>query len=71
MSKSDEIFLEKFGDIKFAEQNSISYSDYERSLNDYFRIKGIPRYSQYMTQEKTPGKYIEDFEESIEDFLSK
>jgi len=68
MSKSKENFiLEKFGLIKFGEESSLSYADYERSLNSYLKEKGTPRYSQYMDQEKNNGKYLDEFEEGFEE----
>jgi len=70
MSKSKENFIqEKFGLIKFGEESSLSYADYERSFNSYLKDKGTPRYSHYMQQEKKNGKYLDDFEEGFEDFF--
>ena len=68
MSKDKDDYIEKnFGEIKFAEESSLSYNDFERSLKSYLKEKDIPRYSHYMTQEKSKGKYVDDFEESFED----
>ncbi|MFX1273731.1 MAG: hypothetical protein ACFFBP_14245 [Promethearchaeota archaeon] len=70
MSKiKDDYIKEKFGMIKFGEESSIPYIDFERSLNSYLKDKGTPRYSHYMTQKNSKGKFIDDFEEGFEEFF--
>ena len=70
MSKiTDDFIQEKFGLIKFGEESSLSYADYEHSLNSYLKDKGTPRYSQYMKQQKNTDKYTHEFEEGFEDFF--
>ena len=66
----DSFIKEKFGEIKFGEESSICYSDYERSFNSYLKNKGTPRYSHYIEQRKKNGKYLDEFEEGFNTFLS-
>ena len=70
MSKISADYLEEqFGNIKFGEESSISYSDFERSLNSYLKEKNVPHYNDYMVQEGSNGPKIDDFEESYDEIL--
>jgi len=53
--------------IKFGEENSFCLNDFERSLNAFLKDKGKPRYSEYMSQEKSKNPYVADFEKSFKD----
>ena len=67
--KENDDFLLKFGVIKFGEESSYSLKDYERSLNNYLKDKGKPRYSEYMSQEKSKKPQVADFEKSFKDYF--
>ncbi|TFF95110.1 MAG: hypothetical protein EU547_07895 [Promethearchaeota archaeon] len=68
MSKTDPEYLKYFGEIKFAEQNSMSANDFESSLKRYIKKKDkFPR-GRYKFAELNSNS-INDFEESFNDYF--
>lgn len=64
MSDSTPEFLKFFGEIKFAEEKSLSASDFESSLKSYFsKEKRLPQ-GRYKFAELNNSK-IKDFEDSF------
>lgn len=65
MSDVDPDFLKHFGEIKFAEEKSISASDFERTLANYLKKEKVklPR-GRYKFAEINSSA-AEDFEESF------
>ena len=69
MSDSLPEYLKYFGEIKFAEEKSMSSSDYERSLNKHFKGKAdkFPR-GRYKFAEIN-NHSTDDFEESFNNYF--
>ena len=68
MSDTLPEYLKHFGEIKFAEENSMSASDFERSLNRHFKsIKKKPR-GRYKFAEINSDS-ADDFEESFSNYF--
>ncbi len=68
MSIIDPDFLLKFGEIKFAEENSMCMNDFEISLKKHFSGKErLPR-GRYKFGE-VDNSYIKDFAKSFKAFF--
>ncbi|MFX0057951.1 MAG: hypothetical protein ACFE85_13955 [Candidatus Hodarchaeota archaeon] len=69
MSKIDPDFLKFFGEIKFAEEKSMSAGDFERSMANYFKKEKIkvPRGRYKFAEVNSPA--AEDFEESFNQYF--
>ncbi|MFX1280308.1 MAG: hypothetical protein ACFFA3_12905 [Promethearchaeota archaeon] len=68
MSIESPDFLKHFGEIKFAEENSLLYSDYELALKKHlFGKKKIPR-GTYKFGE-IDNNSIKDFERSLKNYF--
>ncbi|GAH43726.1 unnamed protein product [marine sediment metagenome] len=69
MSDTLPEYLKYFGEIKFAEEKSMSASDFERSLNKHFSIKTekIPRGRYKFAEINNPS--TDDFEESFNNYF--
>ncbi len=69
MSDSLPEYLKYFGEIKFAEEKSMSISDYERSLNRHFQSKAakVPRGRYKFAEINNP--FADDFEESFNNYF--
>ena len=64
MSNSTPEYLKFFGEIKFAEERSLSASDFESSLKNYFsKEKKLPQ-GRYKFAELNNSS-IKDFEDSF------
>ena len=61
-------FLLKFGEIKFAEENSMSFSDFEHSLVKHFSSKEkIPRGRYQFGEINNP--FVKDFSRSFKSYF--
>jgi len=68
MSKPDPEYLKHFGEIKFAEEKSMSASDFESSLKKHFKKKEkFPR-GRYKFAELN-SESVDDFEESFRNYF--
>ncbi len=68
MSIIDPDFLLKFGEIKFAEENSMCMNDFEISLKKHFSSKErLPR-GRYKFGE-VDNSYVKDFAKSFKAFF--
>ena len=69
MSDTLPEYLKYFGEIKFAEEKSMSSSDFERSLNKHFHSKAekIPRGRYKFAEINNPS--TDDFEESFNNYF--
>ncbi|MHA1669784.1 MAG: hypothetical protein ACTSV5_04305 [Promethearchaeota archaeon] len=69
MSDTLPDYLKYFGEIKFAEERSMSVSDYERSLNRYFNGKSekFPRGRYKFAEINNPS--VNDFEKSFNNYF--
>jgi len=68
MSKPDLEYMKNFGEIKFAEENSMSASDFESSLKKHFKEKkNLPR-GRYKFAELN-SESVDDFEESFRNYF--
>ena len=68
MSIIDPDFLLKFGEIKFAEENSMCMNDFESALKKHFNGKErLPR-GRYKFGE-VDNSYVKDFEKSFKAFF--
>ena len=68
MSKTDIEYLKYFGEIKFAEEKSMSVSDFENSLRRFVKKKEkLPR-GRYKFAEVNSNS-IDDFEESFKEYF--
>jgi len=68
MSKTDPEYLKYFGEIKFAEEKSMSVSDFEIALRRYVKKKEkFPR-GRYKFAEVNSNS-IDDFEESFNEYF--
>ena len=68
MSKPDPEYLKHFGEIKFAEEKSMSASDFESSLKKHFKVKkNFPR-GRYKFAELN-SESVDDFEESFRNYF--
>ena len=64
----DPDFLEKFGEIKFAEENSMCINDFESSLRKHFSGKErLPR-GRYKFGE-VDNSFVKDFTKSFKEFF--
>lgn len=69
MSILNPEFLLKFGEIKFAEENSLSFSDFEHSLLKYFSGKErIPK-GRYQFGEIN-NSLVKDFSRSFKNYFA-
>jgi len=57
-------FLLKFGEIKFAEENSIPFNDFELSLKRYFSMKEKMPRGRYKFGE-IDNSFVKDFTRSF------
>ncbi len=57
-------FLLKFGEIKFAEENSIPINDFELSLKRYFSMKEKMPHGRYKFGE-IDNSFVKDFTRSF------
>jgi hypothetical protein len=69
MSDTLPEYLKYFGEIKFAEEKSMSVNDYERSLNKHFngKVAKIPRGRYKFAEINNPS--TDDFEESFNNYF--
>jgi len=68
MSILNPDFLLKFGEIKFAEENSLSIYDFEHSLLKYFSgKKRVPKGSYQFGEINNPS--IKDFSRSFKSYF--
>ena len=69
MSDTLPEYLKYFGEIKFAEEKSMSSSDFERSLNKHFNGKAdkFPRGRYKFAEINNPS--TDDFEESFNNYF--
>ncbi|MFX0080707.1 MAG: hypothetical protein ACFE94_03045 [Candidatus Hodarchaeota archaeon] len=68
MSFESPDFLKYFGEIKFAEENSMCINDFELALKKYlFGKKKIP--SGYYEFGEKDNNYLKDFERAFENFF--
>lgn len=68
MSKTDPEYLKYFGEIKFAEEKSLSASDFESALKRFVNKKEkVPR-GRYKPAEINSNS-MDDFEESFNEFF--
>jgi len=68
MSDSTPEYLKLFGEIKFAEEKSLSASDFESSLKSYFSKKQRFPQGRYKFAEVNSSS-IKDFEDSFYRYL--
>ena len=61
-------FLLKFGEIKFAEENSMCINDFEHSLLKHFSSKSRVPHGSYQFGEIN-NSYIEDFSRSFKNYF--
>ena len=64
MSEPDPEYLKHFGEIKFAEENSLSASDFESSFRRHFNNKDKLPHGSYKFAEVNSDS-VDDFEESF------
>ncbi len=68
MNKTDPEYLKHFGEIKFAEEKSLSASDFESALRRHLNKKDkLPR-GRYKFAELNNSS-IDDFEESFNEYF--
>jgi len=69
MSDTLPEYLKYFGEIKFAEEKSMSVNDYERALNKHFHGKAdkIPHGRYKFAEINNPS--TDDFEESFNNYF--
>jgi len=69
MSETDPDFLKHFGEIKFAEEKSMSAGDFERSMANYFKKEKVKLpHGRYKFAELNSSA-AEDFEESFNQYF--
>ncbi|MBD3341267.1 MAG: hypothetical protein GF353_19325 [Candidatus Lokiarchaeota archaeon] len=68
MASISSDFLSFFGNIKFAEENSMVVSDFERSLHRFLTSKEKTPHGSYKFGE-IDNKYSKDFENSFKHFF--
>jgi hypothetical protein len=69
MSDIDPDFLKFFGEIKFAEEKSMSAGDFERTISNYFKKEKLKLpHGKYKFAEINSSA-AEDFEESFNQFF--
>ena len=61
-------YLDDFGSIKFAENNSLNVGDFERSFNHYLKIVPKKPHGKYKFGE-VDNQYIRDFNSSFKSFF--
>ena len=68
MSDVDPEYLKFFGEIKFAEEKSMSANDFERALNRHLKHTGkIPRGRYKFAEIENPS--TDDFEKSFKEYF--
>lgn len=68
MNEPDLEYLKYFGEIKFAEENSMSASDFESSLKKHFKNKEKLPHGRYKFAEIN-SESVDDFEESFNKYF--
>ena len=68
MSDVDPEYLKFFGEIKFAEEKSMSANDFERALNRHLKNIGkLPRGRYKFAEIENPS--TDDFEKSFKEYF--
>jgi hypothetical protein len=68
MSKTDPEYLKHFGEIKFAEEKSMSASDFESALKRHLKKKEKRPRGRYKFAEINSDS-MDDFEESFKEYF--